>query len=376
VECTATAGSGASFTGWTAAGLSPGATASTAVSLTAGAAGAASVTAAWSDDLGAHAAIFGYTIVGVAVPPGAPTGVSATPAGSTVAVAWSAPADTGGDPVTLYTATLAPGGRSCATASDGCSITTLADGPYTVTVVATTAAGPGPASSPAASFRIDTVRPVVGAPVVTVASGGSLGSSAVPVAVTWTGSDAASGIGHYELLQSTNGGAWKTVANPTTSGVVRALVASSATTYRFRVRAVDRAGNATVSAAGPVFRATRSEQTSTAVKWSGTWSTSTTSSASGRTVRSTTRSGASATFTFSGRSVGWVAYLASTLGRASVYVDGRLAATVDLHASTTAWRRVAFARRWSASGTHVIRIVCRATSGRPRVDVDAFVVLR
>ena len=376
VACSATAGSGASFTGWTAAGLSPGSTTTTAASFTADAGGPGSITAAWSDDLGAHAVIFGYTIASVAVPPGAPTSVSATRAGSKVQIAWSAPVDTGGDPITLYTATLAPGGRSCTSPSNGCSITALADGPYTATVVATTAAGPGPASSPGASFRIDTVRPVVGAPLVTVASGGSLRSATVPVAVTWTGSDAASGIGHYELLESMNGSTWKIVANPAAPGVVRALTASSTTTYRFRVRAVDRAGNTTLSAAGPAFRATRSEQTSTAVRWSGPWSTSTTSSASGGTVRSSTRSGASASFTFTGRSVGWVAYLASSMGRAYVYVDGRLAATVDLRSSATAWRRIAFAKRWSASGTHVIRIVCRATTGRPRVDVDAFVVLR
>ena len=166
------------------------------------------------------------------------------------------------------------------------------------------------------------------------------------------------------------------MANPAASGIVRSLAASSAATYRFRVRAVDKAGNVTLSVAGPTFHVTRTDQGSAAVHWTGTWTTSHTTAASGGSVRATTHANASATYTFTGRAVGWVAYLASSLGRASVYLDGKLVATVDLHATTSAWRRVAFAKRWSTAGRHVIRVVCRATSGRPRVDIDAFVVLR
>jgi hypothetical protein len=39
-------------------------------------------------------------------------------------------------------------------------------------------------------------------------------------------------------------------------------------------------------------------------------------------------------------------------------------------------RRIVFAKSWSSSGTHTIRIVVLGTPNRPRVDIDAFEVLR
>jgi hypothetical protein len=63
-------------------------------------------------------------------------------------------------------------------------------------------------------------------------------------------------------------------------------------------------------------------------------------------------------------------------GAAKVYVDGVLVTTIDLHAASTTYRRVAYARSWSASGNHTLRIVVVGTAGRPRVDIDAFEVVR
>ena len=377
VACTAMPGTGASFSGWTASGLSPGSTTSPATAFIAGGAGSGSVTAAWTDDLGDHTAAFGFTIVAAPIPPAAPTGVTAHPAGPSATVSWVAPVDAGGSPIAGYAATASPGGRTCtSTGATSCTISGLADGSYVVAVVAASSAGPGPASSPSATFRIDTVAPAVSAPASTITQGGTLGTSTVPVRISWSGSDAGSGIARYDLLQSTNSGAYVTVATATTPSLSRALPASSTATYRFRVRATDRAGNARLGLPGPAFRVLRSQQTSTAAWWSGTWSSAGGTAASGGTYRYTTRSNAAVTFRFTGRAVGWVAYVGTSLGRASVYVDGHLVATVDLRASSTQWRKVAFSRWWPASGTHTIRIVCQGTYGRPRIDVDAFVFLR
>jgi hypothetical protein len=82
------------------------------------------------------------------------------------------------------------------------------------------------------------------------------------------------------------------------------------------------------------------------------------------------------TRTFTGRGVAWVAILGSARGKAQVWIDGTLATTVDLYRSSTHYRRVAFSRSWSTSGEHTIRIVVLATSGHPRVEVDALVVLK
>jgi hypothetical protein len=35
-----------------------------------------------------------------------------------------------------------------------------------------------------------------------------------------------------------------------------------------------------------------------------------------------------------------------------------------------------FAKSWSSSGTHTIKLVNQGTAGRPYVNVDAFVTLR
>jgi hypothetical protein len=58
-----------------------------------------------------------------------------------------------------------------------------------------------------------------------------------------------------------------------------------------------------------------------------------------------------------------------------VYVDGALAGTVDLYAASNSPRRLVFVHSWSSSGSHSIELRPRATSGRPRADVDAFVIL-
>jgi hypothetical protein len=48
--------------------------------------------------------------------------------------------------------------------------------------------------------------------------------------------------------------------------------------------------------------------------------------------------------------------------------------TVDLYRSRVAYKSLAFSQSF-ANGTHTIKLVPVGTSGRPRVDLDAFAVL-
>jgi hypothetical protein len=92
-------------------------------------------------------------------------------------------------------------------------------------------------------------------------------------------------------------------------------------------------------------------------------------------LRYSTAAGASASYTFTGTSVSWVAYRGANRGEAAVYVDGLYRATVNLH-STTYWaRQIVYAVSWPTSGTHTLKIVNLGTSGHSRIDVDAFVRL-
>jgi hypothetical protein len=116
------------------------------------------------------------------------------------------------------------------------------------------------------------------------------------------------------------------------------------------------------------------EQTSV-VQFAGAWSTVTGTAYSGGSVAASTVAGASASYTFTGQAIGWVAVRGPTRGSAAVYVDGVYRGTINLNAATAVPRSVVYAMHWTANGTHTIRIVNLGTAGHARVDIDAFVRL-
>jgi len=222
----------------------------------------------------------------------------------------------------------------------------------------------------------DEAPPSVGTPTAVIQLGASLGSSTVPVQVRWTASDPGSNVMADRLQQQSGNGAWTTVSTSVTRAANRLLTPSTTTTYRFRARATDYAGNTSADRTGPAFRVIRTQQTSASVSWAGSWTTRTDGSPSGGSYRRTTAAGASARFAFTGRAVAWVASTGPAYGKARVYVDGAYRGTIDLHAAATTWRRVVFSTAWTSSGSHSIRIVGEGTAGHPSVTVDAFAVLR
>ena len=83
--------------------------------------------------------------------PGAPTGVTATAGNAKATVSFTAPAD-GGSPITSYTVTSSPGGKTATGSGSSIMVTGLTNGTvYTFTVKATNAVGTGPASAPSNS---------------------------------------------------------------------------------------------------------------------------------------------------------------------------------------------------------------------------------
>ena len=112
------------------------------------------------------------------------------------------------------------------------------------------------------------------------------------------------------------------------------------------------------------------EDTSTALSYTGTWATSSFSGFSGGTTHETSLAGAAAAATVDGGATALVMEKAANRGKVDVYVDGVRKATVNTLSSTTLHRQVV----WQAMlkpGTHVVKVVNKATAGHPRIDLDA-----
>ena len=54
-------------------------------------------------------------------------------------------------------------------------------------------------------------------------------------------------------------------------------------------------------------------------------------------------------------------------------VNGVKVATVDLYSATSKHQQVVWAGSWTTAASRTITIRVQGTSGRPRVDLDAFV---
>jgi hypothetical protein len=218
----------------------------------------------------------------------------------------------------------------------------------------------------------DRTRPATTPPIARLHVG-QVGAT-VPIVLSWTGSDRGWGVRSFQLERSLDGGAWKRILTAKVKSSVQAVVPGHA--YRYRVRAVDKAGNVGYWDYGPTFRPSVSEDTSASVTYAGTWALADDAAARRGSLREAVDPGSSATYRFTGRDVTWLAESGPGHGRATVFVDGTLAATVDLNGTVDTPARIVFRRHWAARGTHVVRIVVEATAGRPIVGVDGFAILR
>ena len=218
----------------------------------------------------------------------------------------------------------------------------------------------------------DTQKPAATAPVQVFYNGTS-GATTGNARVSWGGTDTGgTGIGTYKLQVSVNGGAYSTITSATTAtSTTRTLKVNS--TYRFRVSATDRGGNVGSYAYGPTFKIVRFQNTSTSVHYSGSWKTSSNSSALGGSHKYTSTAGASVSYTGSLRNVAWIATKTSSSGSAQVWIDGVLAGTINLRSSSTGYKKLVYHRDFGTLGTHTIQI---RSLGGGRVYFDALTILR
>lgn len=221
---------------------------------------------------------------------------------------------------------------------------------------------------------IDHSAPTSTAPRASLRADTTLKETALRVRLTWTGNDVGpAGVKSYDIARSYDGAAFQTIGTSTAPQLDWSMTPGH--TYQFRVRARDHAGNVGAWATGPVLRPALAQQSSSAVRFSGSTSTTSYSGYSGGTQRGLLAPGAWASYTTTARSLSFVTTRATTRGIVEIWIDGSKVTTIDLAVGPTAFRWVAYAKTWSSLGTHTIKVVSVGPVG-PRIDVDAFGVIR
>jgi hypothetical protein len=226
------------------------------------------------------------------------------------------------------------------------------------------------------AVQLDRSAPVATAPTVAIRAGSTLSGTAVRALITWTARDnvGGSGVSSFVVQRSRNGGAWSAVATVLTPSYSPLL--SIGTAYRFRIVAIDHDGNRSAAATSSSNTPRLTQGTSTALHYTSTWRTASSTAYSGGSTRYATTGGASASYTATGRAYAFVSTKAANRGKARIYVNGVLKATIDLGTMATTYRAQVWSIRYSTSASRTIKVVVVGTSGRPRVDLDAFIVLR
>ncbi len=117
------------------------------------------------------------------------------------------------------------------------------------------------------------------------------------------------------------------------------------------------------------------EQTDAHLAFTGTWSASTSSSASGGAFTYVDMEGASATIAFDGTSLAWLAKTSNAYGIAKVTLDDKTCVLVDLYSASTLYRQKVWQTGTLPAGRHTVTIEWTGSknpaSGATNIGLDA-----
>jgi hypothetical protein len=134
--------------------------------------------------------------------------------------------------------------------------------------------------------------------------------------------------------------------------------------------------NGSAATGGVTASAGRVEQNNPAINYNGNWYLNTNPVQSGGTALLSTDAGSSATISFTGSGIKWIAYRDAWSGIANVSVDGAPPTTVDTYSQIDQAQAVAYSVSGLAAGSHTLSISVAGkhnpSSGGSWIWVDAF----
>lgn len=116
------------------------------------------------------------------------------------------------------------------------------------------------------------------------------------------------------------------------------------------------------------------DESNRAIDFSGGWGEAQFARYNGGQVRYAVAEGATAWFTFSGRSITWIGPVGPTRGQARIYIDEELVDTVDVYAAHYRARAAIYTKTFDRAGTYTITIEVVGTPGRETIALDEFIV--
>ena len=253
------------------------------------------------------------------------------------------------------------------------------DGPQTAYVQLRDSAGDlSPVGSD--SIILDTTPPQLDLGSVLFTPGQVGSGAAVPVVLAWSAQDATSGVAQAELDRTCPASGSEVLArlDHGTSATTQPLWLTPGTACRLYLSAADIAGSSAGLTALEPTLTSKGDAPSAALAYSGPWTTRRSPLYLGGVTHSAAKRGASATISFTGTDLAFVASYGPDRGRASVLVDGVRVAVVDLYRPQRAYRQIVFVQHLSG-GPHVMTVRVLGThdtaSTAARVDVDAFLTM-
>ena len=198
------------------------------------------------------------------------------------------------------------------------------------------------------------------------------------VHVSWPAATDASGIDSYQLQKKKGTGAWATVTLSSPTATLADVTVTTGTKYQFRLRATDTSAKHNTSAwvTTTASKLALVQENATTFRYSGTWKSTALAGSSGGYVKYAAKSGASATLTFAGTSIGFVTDTGPARGMVQVWLDGTNVATLDLYSATAGKKRIVWSPATSLNaGTHTLELKVLDTKNAhatsTRVDLDA-----